>query len=309
MRVTVLGSAAGGGFPQWNCGCRNCSALRAGRFRGTRRTQAQIAITENNRAWFLLGASPDIHLQIESCPELHARRGLRQSPISGVVLSCGDLDHVLGLLMLRELQTFRIYASPSVHHLLREENRIFAMLNRVPDQALWTDINPGDTFALAAADGSASGLICETIPLSSRYPAYVDPQRAAQLSPRDASFGIIIQGATGTRLAYMPAVSMVDGDLLQRLESTDVLFFDGTFWSDDELNGIEDKAPTAREMGHMPVSSAQGSLHALSGLRRPRKIFIHINNTNPILDESSPEYRQVMEAGWEIAEDGCKVQL
>jgi pyrroloquinoline quinone biosynthesis protein B len=309
MHVKILGSAAGGGFPQWNCACRNCSSVRLGSFPGKARSQTQIAVSGNGRSWFLLGASPDLRSQIEVSPELHPRDGVRKSPIAGIVVSSGDLDHVLGLLLLRELQPLRIYAPPSIRRILREDNDMFAMLNRVSDQALWTDIVPAAPFSLVCADGNGCGLKCETLPLSSHYPAYVADDRAAQLAPGEALQGTIIEDGSGKRLAFMPAVSHVGDDLLEQLESIDLLFFDGTFWSDDELIRIQGRGQTAREMGHIPVSSAQGSLRRLAELRRPRKVFLHINNTNPMLDESSDQYRQIQTAGWELAEDGWNIQL
>jgi pyrroloquinoline quinone biosynthesis protein B len=309
MQIKVLGSAAGGGFPQWNCSCRNCTLVRKGIFPGKVRTQAQIAVSADNRSWFLLGACPDLRAQIEVSPELHPRDGLRQSPIAGVVLSSGDLDHVLGLLLLRELQPLRVYATPSIQRLLREDNSMFAMLNRVSAQALWTDIIPAETFALASSAGESCGLKCEPLPLSSRYPAYTRRHRAAEFAPCEALLGLIIEDKSGNRFAYMPAMSQVDDGLLQVLESTDLLFFDGTFWQDDELIKIQGSGQTAGEMGHIPVSSERGSLHRLATLRRPRKIFIHINNTNPMLDESSAEFSEIQKAGWELAEDGWNIQL
>jgi len=309
MHVKVLGSAAGGGFPQWNCGCRNCASVRTGSFPGKARTQAQIAVSGDGRLWFLLGASPDLRSQIEVSPELHPRDGVRKSPIAGVVVSSGDLDHVLGLLLLRELQPLRIYATPSIRRILCEDNDMFAMLNRVSGQALWTDIVPATPFSLVGADGNGCGLKCETLPLPSRYPAYVGDHRAAGLAPCEALQGTIIEDKSGKRLAYLPAVPQVGDDLLEQLESIDLLFFDGTFWSDDELIRIQGGGQTARQMGHIAVSSAQGSLHRLAELRRPRKVFFHINNTNPMLDESSDQYRQIQAAGWQLAEDGWNIQL
>jgi pyrroloquinoline quinone biosynthesis protein B len=309
MHVKILGSAAGGGFPQWNCACQNCSSVRLGTFPGKARTQAQIAVSGDGRSWFLLGASPDLRSQIEVSPELHPKDGVRKSPIAGVVVSSGDLDHVLGLLLLRELQPLRIYATPSIRRILCEDNDMFAMLNRVSDQAQWTDIVPATPFSLVSANGNGCGLKCETLSLSSRYPRYVAEHRAAELPPCEALQGTIIEDRSGKRLAYMPAVPRVDDDLLERLESIDLLFFDGTFWSDDELIRIQGHGQTAREMGHIAVSSAHGSLQRLAELRRPRKVFLHINNTNPMLDESSDQYRQIQTAGWQLAEDGCTIQL
>jgi pyrroloquinoline quinone biosynthesis protein B len=186
---------------------------------------------------------------------------------------------------------------------------MFAMLNRVSDQALWTDIIPAETFVLASSAGQSCGLKCEALPLLSRYPAYVRKSRAAQFAACEALLGLIIENQSGKRFAYMPAVSQVDDGLLQALDSTDLLFFDGTFWQDDELIKIQDSGQTAGEMGHIPVSSERGSLHRLGALRRPRKIFIHINNTNPMLDESGAQFSEIQKAGWELAEDGWNIQL
>jgi pyrroloquinoline quinone biosynthesis protein B len=309
MRIEILGSAAGGGFPQWNCGCRNCQSLRAGTFPGKRRTQTQVAVSNDGLSWFLLNASPDLRLQIESAPVLHPRDGGRSSPIAGVVLTSGDLDQIAGLLSLRELQRFRIYCTASIRRVLQENNSVFAMLNRVPDQVMWTEIRPGENFSLLTVAGEESGLKCEPFSLGSRYPAYVSQPGSAGLSPHEASLGLMLGAPSGKRLAYLPAVPAADDGLLQRLEAADLLLFDGTFWSDDELILVQGAGATAREMGHIPVASAEGSLRKLAGLRRPRKIFLHVNNTNPMLDESSAEHREVRGAGWEVAEDGWHFDL
>jgi pyrroloquinoline quinone biosynthesis protein B len=314
MRVKILGSAAGGGFPQWNCACPNCSALRTGTFHGKARTHTQVAITQDGLSWFLLGASPDLRAQIEATPELHPRmraRGeaARQSPIAGVVLANADLDHVLGLLLLRELQPLRVYATSSVRRILREDNTMFGMLERVANQASWEDFTPGESFSLLSPAGEDSGLRVRAVSLGTHFPAYVSGVRRDQLAPQESSLGLLIDSASGKRLAYMPAVPEINDALLREFEAADLLFFDGTFWRDDELIRTQGSGNTARQMGHVPVSSAEGSLKKLAGLRRPRKIYLHINNTNPMLDESGSEYRQVREAGWEIAEDGWQFDL
>ncbi len=306
MQVKILGSAAGGAFPQWNCACSNCRSVRSGTFHGKPRSQTQIAITENGRSWFLLGASPDLRAQIESAPELHPREGVRQSPIAGVVLASADLDHVLGLLLLRELQPLRIYATASVRRILVEDNSMFGMLHRIPDQAKWIDFESGKEFPLCDAQGEDSGLRCQAWPLGSHYPPYATAERQSRLSPGEASLGLIINLKSGSRFAYMPAVPHIDDALLEQLDACDVLLFDGTFWSDDELIRIQGSAQTARQMGHIPVENV---LQKLAGVRHPRKIFLHINNTNPMLDEASPEHRRVRDAGWEIAEDGWQFDL
>jgi pyrroloquinoline quinone biosynthesis protein B len=315
--VKILGSAAGGGFPQWNCVCPNCQSLRAGTFQGKARTQTQVAISADGKSWFLLGASPDLRAQIEATPELHPRsdatkNSVRDSPIAGVVLANADLDHVLGLPLLRELQPLRVYATPSVRRILTEDNSMFAMLQRVPDQVSWMDFKPNETFPLQNASGENSGLRCRAISLVTHFPAYVSSQRQRDLVASEASFGLIVESASGKKLAFMSAVPEISEAVLSELDSADVLLFDGTFWIDDELVRLHDSplnVQTARQMGHVPISSAAGSLQKLAHLHRPRKIYLHINNTNPMLNEAGPEYARVREAGWEIAEDGWQFEI
>jgi pyrroloquinoline quinone biosynthesis protein B len=313
MHVKILGSAAGGGFPQWNCACPNCQAVRAGRFAGKARSQTQVAISADGKSWILLGASPDLRAQIEATPELHpsspiSTQGIRHSPIVGAVLANADVDHTLGLLLLRELQPLHVYATNSVHRILTEDNSMFAMLNRIPNQVSWTEFNPA-SFNLISPANEDSGVRCRAVSLGTHYPAYVSPRRQSELAAKDASLGLIVESPSGKRLAYMPAVPQIDSVLLQELDSADLLFFDGTFWSDDELIRIQGSGQTAQQMGHVPVSSPEGSLAKLARLDRPRKIYLHINNTNPMLNEAGPEHRQVREAGWEIAEDGWQFDL
>jgi pyrroloquinoline quinone biosynthesis protein B len=308
MLVKILGSAAGGAFPQWNCACHNCRAVRAGTFQGKPRTQTQIALTEDAVSWYLLGASPDIRFQIEATPELHPRQATRHSPIAGVALANADIDHVLGLLLLRELQPLRIHSTASVRRILREDNSMFGMLHRIPDQAKWTDFLPGEEFSLSNADGEDSRLRCRAWSLATHYPTYVTAERQAQLSPAEASLGFFINSPSGSRLAYMPAVPQIDDALRAELDTCDVLLFDGTFWSNTELMDVNHviSGPTAQQMGHVPVVE---TLVELAEVHCPRKIFLHINNTNPMLDEASPQFRQVRGAGWEIAEDGWQFDL
>jgi len=309
VRIEILGSAAGGGFPQWNCNCRNCHDLRSGTFSGKARTQTQIAVSNSSDSWFLLNASPDLRLQIEARAVLQPRHGRRDSPITGVVLTSADIDQIAGLLSLRELQPFRVYCTASLRRILQDDNSAFKMLNRVPDQVCWAQIRASETFPLLGAQGVESGLTCSVFSLGCRYPMYVSQERAEELNAEEALIGVILESDAGGRLAYMPAVPAVNDSLIERLESSDVVLFDGTFWTDDELIQIQGSGATAHEMGHVPVSSPDGTLKRLAGLRRPRKIFIHLNNTNPMLNEAGPEYRAVREAGWEIAEDGWSIEL
>jgi pyrroloquinoline quinone biosynthesis protein B len=309
MRIEILGSAAGGGFPQWNCNCENCRCIRTGHFRGKSRTQTQVAVSDDGRTWFLLNASPDLRMQIERTPALQPSRAVRDSPITGVLITSADIDQIAGLLSLRELQPFRIYSTASLRHILREDNSVFGMLNRVPDQACWTDVKMEVNFPLLTMDGSESGICCEVFSLEKKYPTYVSQERAATLNPEEASLAAMLTASSGRRIAYMPAVPAITEPLLRLLETADLVLFDGTFWSDDELIRLQGSGATARDMGHVPVSGNDGSLRALAGLQRPRKLFVHVNNTNPMLDESGAAYREVRAAGWEIAEDGWQLNL
>jgi len=312
MRIQILGSAAGGRFPQWNCGCGNCVAVRESvrknarekKFPGKARTQAQLALSADGSTWFLAGSSPDLAFQIESSPELHPR-ALRDSPIAGVVLGSADLDHVVGLLLLRELQPLRVYAAPSILRILREENSMFGMLNRVDPQVVWTPMKSDAPFPLLSADGKDSGLRCEVHYLSGRYPKYVKTELTS-LARDEATAALFFESSSGKRVAYAPAVGSLSDALLEKIHHADVLLFDGTFWSDDELQRLQGSGETAHQMGHIPVEE---TLRLLKSIRVGRKIFIHLNNTNPILNEASPENKAVRQAGWEVAEDNWQLEL
>ena len=301
MIIKLLGTAGGGGFPQWNCGCPNCSGVRAGRIRATPRLQLQVAVSLDGVCWLLLNASPDLRSQIEATPELHPRR-VRGTPIEGVVLTSGDLDQVLGLLLLRELTPLRIYSAACVRRIVREDNAFFHMLSQNPEQSRWTDICPQQPFA------PLPGLCCRAIPLRGRYPRWVPEARARTLNPGESVFGLVVERADRAarlnRIAYMPAIAHYSDALLAELDLCDAVLLDGTFWSDDELQKVSPAARTARQMGHLPLGGPGGVLAVASELRRPRKIFVHINNTNPILDEDSPQFAEVKSAGWEVAKDG-----
>ncbi|MBV9339687.1 MAG: pyrroloquinoline quinone biosynthesis protein PqqB [Acidobacteria bacterium] len=307
MRVEILGTAAGGGFPQWNCACRNCSLARAGTFPTRSRTQLQVALSSDEKSWFLLNASPDVTRQIESSSFLHPSGGTRHSPISGVLLTSAELDQSLGLLLLREYQPLQVFATASVRRILREDNSMFSMLERSEDQARWHDVVPGTPFNLCSQTGGQAGIECLPLSVARRYPSYVPTQRTAELCACEAVLGVIL--SSGKRLGYFPSIGKIDDSLLEQLNSLDVLLFDGTFWTDDELIRLQIGTRTAREMGHIPVSSPDGSLDLLSGLRCPKKMFVHINNTNPMLDATGPAWQKVRDSGWEIAEEGCHLEL
>ncbi len=302
MRVKVLGAAAGGAFPQWNCACPQCTRLRLGTFAGHPRTQAQISISEEGGRWILLNASPDLRVQIEATPQLWPSGESLDSPIQAAVITSVEADTVVGLLSLREFQPLEIYATASASQILREDNSLFALLNRVPRQVVWKEIRPG-------ADFSIGGLKFQPFSLPGDFPAFVKPERRSQLDAREAVLGLIVETPAGARMAYLPGVARIEDCWRDRLDECDVLFFDGTFWTEDELCRVRGGGKLASQMGHLPLSGASGSIEALRELARPRKIFFHINNTNPILDESSEAFGQVRDAGWEVAHDGMEIEI
>jgi pyrroloquinoline quinone biosynthesis protein B len=220
-----------------------------------------------------------------------------------VILTGAEVDQTLGLLLLREFHSFRVHATASVRRILTEDNSLFGVLARFAGQVCWSDIPLDQPF-------SAGGARLEVLPLPGSFPGFVSASRLAELDAADAVTGLLLSPeAGGGTLAFLPGVGCVSDSLLERLQDCDVVLFDGTFWSDEEPSRIPGIHRTARQMGHLPVSGAGGSLERLAALRRPRKIFIHINNTNPILDEDGAEYRTVRESGWEIARDGMEMTL
>ena len=253
-------------------------------------------------AWHLLGASPDLSKQIEANRCLHPRQGLRDSPIASVILTCAEVDQSMGLLLLREMQTFAVYATASVRDILLGDNSMFRMLHRVPAQVDWRIVTPGASFEVEA------GMQVEAIPMGGRYPVYVCADRLARCRADEAVVGLSLR-CGGRAILFLPGVPGIADALLERMEQSDLVLLDGTFWSNDEFLRVWPEARTARAMGHLPISGPGGSLERLAALRRPRKVFVHINNTNPILDEDSDAYRAVREAGWEVACDGMTITL
>jgi pyrroloquinoline quinone biosynthesis protein B len=305
MRVKVLGSAAGGGFPQWNCGCSNCNRLRAGKLRGSARAQTQIAFSVDGQAWFLLNASPDLRAQILATPELAPPDGSRKSPMTGVFLPSADVDSIMGLLHLREFTPFRIFATSGVQQILMEENTIYRVLNRATPPVQWLSIPMQPQFARVGGDSSFR---YSAVPLGGTYPDYVSDALRAKLPVDQAVVGLLVE-CGDKRLFFAPSLSGKNQEWKKLAESSDLVFLDGTFWSDDELIRATGSGKTARAIGHLPLSGADGLLQQFSGAGRGRRVLIHINNTNPILDEESAEYRQVREMGWETAHDGMEFAL
>ncbi len=302
MLVKVLGAAAGGAFPQWNCACNQCHRLRSGTFAGQPRTQAQIAISEDGVSWTLLNASPDLRFQIEATPQLWPAGNSLHSPITSVVITAAEADTVAGLLSLREFQPLDIYATPSVLRILREDNSLFGLLDRVPRQAVWKEIRPGAEFV-------AGSLRFHPFALAGGFPGFVTANRKAELDASEAVLGLVVESSSGASMAYLPGAATVEDSWREFLDECDVLLFDGTFWTEDELCRVRGHGKPARAMGHLPLSGPCGSIAALRNIKCPRKIFFHINNTNPILDESSQAYAEVREAGWEVARDGMEIVI
>ena len=306
MWVQVLGSAAGGGFPQWNCGCPNCSGVRLGTIQARPRTQTSVAVSTDGRAWFLIHASPDIRMQIESFRPMHPR-GARDTPIAGILLTNGDLDQCLGLFSLRESQPLHLYATDRVRDGFIDGNNLYRTLTRTPDQVTWHALKLYAEFELPTPDGTPSNLMVTAIPVPGKVPLHLESR--LQPDEEDTIALLIGDGTSGRSLAYVPCLAGSCPALQPALASVDCLFFDGTFWSADELVAPGLGRRSAAEMGHWPLDGAGGSLRMLSSLQSIRRILIHINNTNPILDEQSPERRLVEAAGIEVAYDGMEVVI
>jgi pyrroloquinoline quinone biosynthesis protein B len=325
MRVRVLGSAAGGGFPQWNCACRNCQRIRAGKLHGRARSQTQLAFTTDNQVWFLLSASPDLRAQILATAELRPGNcsgapGYEKtavSPIAGLFLPSADVDSIVGMLHLREFHSFFVFATPSVQRILQDENRIFQVLDRADPPAKWITLASKTRLGCHLDEelGSTPEFLCTTVPLGGVYPDYVSGELKRFLSREEATSALVIQKGD-KRLFYAPSIPIETaaqawsaGGWKSCMENSDVAFVDATFWSDDELLQTGRSKKTAREIGHLPLSGPGGLLEQYPKNTKSRRILIHINNTNPILDEDSPEHRAVLDAGFEIAYDGMDLEL
>lgn len=308
LRAMVLGAGAGGGFPQWNCACAQCRRARAGDSLAQPLTQSSLAVSADDGAsWFLLNASPDLRQQIAQTPALHPRTGMRDSPIAGVILTNADVDHIAGLLTLREAHPFSIYATSRVLGVVKA-NPIFNILD--PSLVSWHALSLDQSQEIRHRDGRASGLRITAFPVPGKVALWLeDPSLAAFGSVAEDTVGLEVSSPGGARLFYIPGCAGVPPDMAERLRGADVLFFDGTTYTDDEMivSGLGSK--TAARMGHMSVGGATGSVARFVELAVKRKIFIHINNSNPILIADSPQRREVEAAGWEIAQDGLEVQV
>lgn len=304
MKIQVLGSSAGGGLPQFNCNCDNCKGYREGKSSIQRRTQSSIAISEDTENWVLFNASPDILEQIHNSPFLQPQQR-RETKIKAIVFIDGQIDHTTGLLMLREGCPHEVYCTKEVHEELTTSFPLFKMLTHwdgggviyneiVPDRRSFT------IPVMANHEFHALPLISNAPP----YSKYRD-------KPRDGdNIGVVVVNkTTGKRLFYLPGLGVLEQHIIDEMAKADVLLVDGTLWRDDEMiqNGFSQKLGT--EMGHIPLSGEDGLIKVLDTLDIPRKILIHINNTNPILDETTPEYKELISHGIEISYDGMSIEI
>lgn len=303
MHIHVLGSAAGGGFPQWNCNCPRCDGLRQGRIRARPRTQSSIAVSSDGLHWALLNASPDILSQIRAFPALQPARTVRDTGISGVILMDAQIDHTTGLLSLREGRTLDLYCTSQVHDDLSHSNPLLNILDHYCD-VRWHRIDPrGDGFFV---DG-VEDIVFTPLPVVGKAPPY-SPHRN---DPHEGdNLGLIITDArSGHRAFYAPGLEHIDAAVLEAMRSANLLLVDGTCWSDDEMLSLGLSARHARDMGHLPQSGPGGMIEVLDSVQGPRKVLIHINNSNPILDEDSPERAELARHGIEVAFDGMQIEL
>lgn len=302
LTAIVLGAAAGGGFPQWNCNCDVCRLAWAGDPRVRPRTQASLAVSADRKRWTLLNASPDLRAQIQATPALQPRDGKegnkRGSPIDAVVLTGAEIDQTAGLLSLRERSPFTLMATAATLAAVAG-NPMFGAL--APDVVRRRAIAPGERFAIG------EGLTAELFMVPGKVPLYLEGENPATAEETAANVGVEISDGQ-SRLAYVPGAAAMTASLRERLSRANAILFDGTLFTDDEMirAGLGEK--TGRRMGHMPLDGPDGSIAALDGLSA-RRIFVHINNTNPILIDGSPQRQRVNAAGWEVAQDGMEIVL
>jgi len=298
LTAIVLGSAAGGGYPQWNCRCPVCRLAWEGDRRVKARTQASVAVSADGEAWILLNASPDLRAQIAATPALRPATGTRGSPIAAVLLTGAEIDQIAGLLTLRERQGFALFGTAETLALVAE-NPIFAVL--APDLVRRRAVALDEPFALPG------GFEARLFAVPGKMPLYREGESPLTDAETEVNVGVELR-LGGARLAYVPGAAAVPPSLKERLARADVVLFDGTLFVDDEMIRSGTGEKTGRRMGHMPIDGPDGSLAALTGLNA-RRVYIHVNNTNPILVDGSPERRRVVAAGWAVAEDGMEIAV
>lgn len=303
MKIHILGSAAGGGFPQWNCNCHNCNGLRQGSIKAQARTQSSIAVSTDERHWVLFNTSPDIRAQLEAFPAIQPKAGKRDTGISAIIYMDSQIDHTTGLLMLREGCPHEIYCTDCVFEDLSTGFPVFKMLESWNGGIRRHKIEVDRAFEIP----SVEGLRFTPVFLSSKAPPYSPHRHNPQ--PGD-NIGVQVEDTrSGKKLFYAPGLGAIEEHLLPFMQDADCLLVDGTFWREDEMAHAGVGTKLAAEMGHLPQSGPGGMIESLAQLNKPRKILIHINNTNPILIEDSPQRAQLHEQNIEVAHDGMQIAL
>lgn len=298
MKIIVLGAAAGGGFPQWNAASTNNRLAFAGDPNCPRQTQASLAVSANGDDWLLLNAAPDIREQIVATTELHPKAAPRSSPIKAVALTGADIDAITGLLTLRERQQFSLWATPYVHNVLAA-NPVFDVLDRGTVRFESMTDKPFEPIP---------GLTCRTFATPGKPPLYLE--RIEGIGPADgASVGLCVTDAKGKTLAFVPSCAEITDDIRAGVDGADALFFDGTMYTDDEMIRTGEGQKTARRMGHVAITGKDGAIEGLRDVKVGARYFIHINNSNPVLNRASSERKAIEAQGWRIAEDGMRIEL
>jgi len=306
MRITVLGSAAGGGFPQWNCHCRNCAGVRDGSLRAVPRTQSSVAVSgRRDDAFVLVNASPDLRAQLAAYAPAKPRRGPRDTGIAAIVLVDAQLDHTLGLYLLRESSApWPVYCTDRVYEDLTRGHPVLEVLEHYCGTERRRIALDGEAFEVPGADG----VEWRALPVSSKPPPFSPNRRAPE--PGDNIALVLRDAATGRSVLYAPGLAEIDSRIEAEMRSADCVLVDGTFFTDDEMIGVGVSSKRARDIGHLPQSGPGGMLEHLAALPgTTRKILIHINNTNPILDERSEERAVLERLGVEVAFDGMEIEL
>ena len=301
MQVILLGTAAGGGFPQWNCSCPCCCVARDDPSAAWPRTQSSAAVSADGRRWFLLNASPDVREQLRRLPVGDGSAGLRSLPVEGVLITDAEIDHSLGIVLLREGQRLPLYVTSATASILDQDSRILPVTRAFAEVPL-TELPLGVPVPLRYGDGSSSGLLVEA------FAVPADAPRFASVAAEGHTVGLFIrEQESGRACAFVPGCGDLDRSMLERLAQAEVLLFDGTFWADREMIdlGIGDRS--AREMDHLPIGGPGGSLEQLANLGCQHRVYTHINNTNPVLLEHSPERAAVTEAGLTVGFDGLRI--
>ncbi|MDQ1901224.1 pyrroloquinoline quinone biosynthesis protein PqqB [Paracoccus sp. WLY502] len=293
MKIILLGAGAGGGLPQWNCGCDNCNAARAGRIPAM--TQSSIAVSADGKTWAILNASPDIRAQLAATPALHPT-GLRDMPLHSVLVTNGDIDHVAGLLTLRESQPFTLLATPAIHEVLAQNPML---------SALRGDLVARQPVALDQTVEIAPGLTATLFAVPGKVPLYQEGEVVETGLVGETTVGVEL-AANGRRALYIPGCAELPGWLSDRIAGADLLMFDGTLWDDDEMIRMGLGQKTGRRMGHMPVME---TMAAMRDLPVGQRVFVHMNNSNPLTDPASDQTREAEASGWQIGRDGMEITL